>query len=522
MPLQSFFCVVSLTLAVASAREDCVATAAKTCAENGDRVAASATNSIIQGRVDVLAGVELKVHPDSDVAKKGRGEWIILPDGGCRQGDLEALAANMPNNTRALIHGHPDSGGLCFFVMEGTREGVWQKLAMHRWSSTPKVETDTAVHFDAQVARESDQLRTVGGLENWGLDRIDQRNDNLDDVFEPMSKTGGSGVDVYVMDTGIRTSHTEFGGRAVPKLETFEGESKECKNTDEDCAEDAQGHGTYCAAIVGGKNAGVAPQATLHAVKVHDGTNGTAKSLYLAFDWLLSQDLPVASTVFSMSLNLGDVVIFPPSLRSALTETYDRGITTVLASGNHGSSFGGWVLHDKTAAAIQVGAVGKKDKEWESNGKRYDILAPGVGVQSAWITEEESVWDNKKPGFVLQVVPSDTGKKTFDGTSAAAPHVAGAAALLLSEAKSRDEAFSPAAVKKTLMKHGSDFCKGKIACHDKRVMLYIGRQDKYNYEINWMQEAEWARPGATKRSGSNTLPPWGTYEADKDVHLVLR
>mmetsp|Transcript_113723 Transcript_113723/g.226326 ORF Transcript_113723/g.226326 Transcript_113723/m.226326 type:complete len:521 (+) Transcript_113723:43-1605(+) len=520
MPLQSFFCVVSLTLAVASAREDCVATAAKTCAENGDRVAASATNSIIQGRVDVLAGVELKVHPDSDVAKKGRGEWIILPDGGCRQGDLEALAANMPNNTRALIHGHPDSGGLCFFVMEGTREGVLQKLTMHHWKNTPNVETDTAVYLD-QYGQESDKLKDdVEGDVPWGLDRIDAR-EGLDGSFKPMSQKGGVDVHVYVMDTGIRTSHEEFGGRAVPTLETFEHVPKACEG-DNDCAVDNNGHGTFCAAAIGGHSAGVAPQATLHAVKVHDGTNGTAKSLYLAFDWLLSQDLPVASTVFSMSLNLGDVVIFPPSLRSALTETYDRGITTVLASGNHGSSFGGWVLHDKTAAAIQVGAVGKKDKEWESNGKRYDILAPGVGVQSAWITEEESVWDNKKPGFVLQVVPSDTGKKTFDGTSAAAPHVAGAAALLLSEAKSRDEAFSPAAVKKTLMKHGSDFCKGKIACHDKRVMLYIGRQDKYNYEINWMQEAEWARPGATKRSGSNTLPPWGTYEADKDVHLVLR
>jgi len=386
--------------------------------------------------------------------------------------------------------------------MEGTREGVWQKLAMHRWNSTPNVETDTAVHFDAkEVALESDKLQSEG-VSNWGLDRIDQRKKTPvgDGVFEPMSKTGGSGVEVYVMDTGIRTSHKEFQGRAKPKLETFEGVPKECKNTDQDCAADTHGHGTYCAAIVGGTNFGVAKHATLHAVKVHNGTTGTSKTLHIAFDWLLSQNLPTASSIFSVSLSLGAVPKSSASISAAIKETSNRGITAVYAAGNQGQlSYRGWV--PQGTAAIAVVAMDRQDHEWKENAKQYDIYAPGVKVASAWIR-----WNSF-------LGPSDTATKTFDGTSAAAPHVAGAAALLLAEAKSKGKAFPHGSVKKTLMKYGSEFGSK----HNPKVLLYIGDDP----EVDWMSEAEEAEH-PEERSGSNTLPPWNMFDSDQDVHLVLR
>jgi len=489
------WCVLSLIVKMASATD--------TCADNGDKAASSATNSIIQGRVDLLAGVELKVHPDSDVAKTGRGEWIVWPDRRCRQEDLEALVKKMPNNTRAVIHGHPERGGLCFFIMEGTREGVWQKLAMHRWNSTPIVETDTALYFDAQeVAQESDQLQSDDSPWNWGLDRIDQRKKNqIDNIFKPMSKTGGNGVDVYVIDTGIRTSHEEFEGRAKPKLETFEGVPKDCTNTkDRDCAADTHGHGTFCAAIVGGRKSGVAKKATLHAVKVHDGTSGTSKNLHVAFDWLLSRNLPTASTILSVSLSLGSPSSKVFSIRSAIEEANDRGINAVLAAGNHGELgyYSCWPGH---TAAIIVVAMDRQDKGWEDNAKIYDIYAPGVRVRSAWIR-----WGN--------LGLSDTASGTFDGTSAAAPHVAGAAALLLAEANSKGKAFPHGAVKKTLMKYASKF--EPVRFHFKPV-LYIGDDP----EVDWMSEAEEA-PQPEERSGSNTIRPPVSWEKDQDVHLVLR
>jgi len=192
----------------------------------------------------------------------------------------------MPTDTRAILHGHPEKGGLCFFVMEGTREGVLQKLAMHRWNGTPRVEADTALYVDAEPAQESELLEDdVEADVPWGLDKIADKEGNM------MGELNGRGVDVYVWDTGIRTSHEEFGGRAVPALETFGSEPRECTDTDADCAADEHGHGTFCAAIIGGNSVGVAPNVKLHAVKVIDGPVGKLTSLHTALDWLLQQNL---------------------------------------------------------------------------------------------------------------------------------------------------------------------------------------------------------------------------------------
>merc|ERR1719210_2449909 len=121
-------------------------------------------------------------------------------------------------------------------------------------------------------------MRMRGSTASWGLDRIDEEV-GMDNSYSPSGT--GAGVHVYVADTGIRTTHQDFGGRAIPTLEALGAGPVECDPTDTHCAYDRGGHGTHCAGTIGGSTYGVAKEATLHAVKVlRDDGLGT-------FSWLV-------------------------------------------------------------------------------------------------------------------------------------------------------------------------------------------------------------------------------------------
>merc|ERR1719414_2265591 len=107
-------------------------------------------------------------------------------------------------------------------------------------------------------------MRMRGSTASWGLDRIDEEG-GMDNSYSPSGT--GAGVHVYVADTGIRTTHQDFGGRAIPTLEALSSTVKECSASDTSCAFDKQGHGTHCAGTVGGSKYGVAKNCILHAVK---------------------------------------------------------------------------------------------------------------------------------------------------------------------------------------------------------------------------------------------------------------
>jgi len=254
----------------------------------------------------------------------------------------------------------------------------------------------------------------LGKPSSWGLDRIDDRY-GLDHSYG-IGPEGGKGVHIYVADTGIRTTHHDFHGRALPTLEIKKGIIRECDASNNKCAQDENGHGTHAAATAGGKRFGVAKASTLHSVKIlSDAGHGKMSYLIQALDWVATKGLRPA--IFAASVGgPGN----PPSVVKAIEAASAAGVTIVVAAGNFGRDACGFTpAHVK--AAISVGAT--EDAEdtiapYSNFGKCVDLFAPGTDIHSA--------------GRM-----SDTAKAKMTGTSMAAPHVAGAAALLLGEDNTR-------------------------------------------------------------------------------------
>ncbi|WP_318209019.1 MULTISPECIES: S8 family peptidase [unclassified Streptomyces] len=233
---------------------------------------------------------------------------------------------------------------------------------------------------------------------SWGLDRIDQKALPLNQSYT-YPDTAGQGVTAYIIDTGVRISHSDFGGRAFNGYDAIDNDN---------VAQDGHGHGTHVAGTVAGTSYGVAKKAKIVGVRVlNNQGSGTTAQVVAGIDWVTQN--AVKPAVANMSLGGG----IDSALDTAVRNSIASGVTYAVAAGNDNSNASNY-SPARVSEAITVGSTTNTDarSSFSNYGTVLDIFAPGSSITSSWNS-------------------SDTATNTISGTSMATPHVAGAAAVYL-------------------------------------------------------------------------------------------
>ncbi len=292
------------------------------------------------------------------------------------------------------------------------------------------------------VAVEADQVMHIIGTQlnppSWGLDRVDQHPLPLSNSYT--FNATGTGVTVYIIDTGIRFTHVDFGGRASPGVDEIVPSTG---------AVDCNGHGTHVSGTVGGSTYGMAKNVTLVAVRVLACSgSGPTSGVIAGIDWVTGQKIAHPTTPMAANMSLGGG--FSLALNAAVTNSVAAGVTYAVAAGNSNADA---CLESPSSApnAITVAATTISDARasFSNFGSCVDIFAPGQAIKSDWFL-------------------SDTATNTISGTSMASPHVAGAAALYLEV----NPAASPASVATALTTNATAGVVTSPGTNSPNLLLY--------------------------------------------------
>ncbi|MFF4188701.1 S8 family serine peptidase [Streptomyces sp. NPDC001691] len=318
------------------------------------------------------------------------GSYIVLLDKSATADAKRKLAEEYGGTLRRDY-----SSSLNGFSASGLSQTQAKRLAAD--PSVGKVVQNKKFHINAEQANPP----------SWGLDRIDQTDTKGDGTYK-YPDSAGDGVTAYVIDTGVRISHKDFGGRASYGFNAVDNNDK---------ADDGNGHGTHVAGTIAGTEHGVAKKAKIVAVRVLDNQgSGSTEQVVAGIDWVTKNHKGPSVA----NLSLGGTA--DPALDEAVQKAIASGVTFGVAAGNESADAGNG-SPSRVKEAITVASSTKDDQQssFSNFGSVVDLYAPGSDITSDWNT-------------------SDTATNTISGTSMATPHVVGAAAVYLAGHKDANPA----------------------------------------------------------------------------------